>query len=47
MAGAGKKFIFAHHFKGKPREENFRLVEEPLPASLADGGKKVLQYLSM
>eukprot|EP00112_Aurelia_sp_Birch-Aquarium-sp1_P003866 Seg1436.6 transcript_id=Seg1436.6/GoldUCD/mRNA.D3Y31 product="Prostaglandin reductase 1" protein_id=Seg1436.6/GoldUCD/D3Y31 len=39
MAGVSKKFILAHHFKGKPKEENFRLVEEPLPvpATLADG----------
>ena len=32
-----KTFILAHHFDGAPRSDNFKLVEEELPA-LREGG---------
>lgn len=33
-----KKFIYAKPFEGEPKETDFKLVEEELPA-LKDGGK--------
>lgn len=38
-----KKFIYAKVFDGEPKETDFKLVEEELPA-LKDGGNINLEY---
>jgi prostaglandin reductase 1 len=37
-----KKFIFARHFDGEPKEDDFKLVEEELPP-LKEGGEAMKQ----
>jgi hypothetical protein len=39
-----KKFILENHFVGEPKESDFQLVEEDLPA-LKDRGNFSVQYV--
>eukprot|EP00794_Sanderia_malayensis_P006989 gene6989-7774_t len=37
MSKSCKRFILAKHFRGKPKEDDLKLIEESLPVALADG----------
>eukprot|EP00795_Rhopilema_esculentum_P000393 gene393-10059_t len=37
MANKCKSFMLKQHFQGKPKEDDFKMLEEPVPTSLADG----------
>ena len=39
MASKCKSFMLKQHFQGKPKEDDFKMLEEPVPTSLADGGE--------
>ena len=41
-----KRYVLEKHFIGMPKEDDFRLVEDPLPKVLADGGIYDIWFLS-
>ena len=38
-----RKFVLANHFRGEPKYEDIKLIEQNLPA-IKDGGKKKLRF---